>query len=535
MGRTMSYYLITLISIIFLSIFSHASPLISHTSYESFLQCLLHHSIPHNLLYTPNTTSYSTLLQSSIQNLRFNETSTPKPLVVVSPIVEGHVQATVKCSRSSRIQFRVRSGGHDYEGLSYVAYGVPFLVLDLQKMSSINIDSGRNTAWVQAGATLGELYYRIAEKNMTAGFPAGLCPTVGVGGHFSGGGIGTMIRKYGLAADNIIDAHLVNVNGEILDRKSMGENLFWAIRGGGGASFGVILAYKIKLVHVPPKVTVFNKSTYLSHGAPTKLIMKWQNIAYRMDERLFIRSINQISNDEKGNRTVQVSLQSLFLGEKEELLNITGESFPELALKAEDCQEMSWVESAKYFADYSNGVDLRILLARNHSNIFFKAKSDFLTQPIPELGWQRIWKELLKGEQYFAIMILDPFGGKMDEISESETPFPHRKGSLYNIQYLVGWLKEEAKGSKKHLNWMRRFYKFMTPYVSKNPRAAYLNYRDLDLGSSYNGHTSYSKAKVWGRRYYKNNFKRLALVKSEVDPGNFFRNEQSIPPLVQYW
>ena len=57
-----------------------------------------------------------------------------------------------------------------------------------------------------------------------------------------------MMRKYGLSVDNVIDAQMVDVQGRLLDRKSMGEDLFWAITGGGEASFGVVLAYKIKLV-----------------------------------------------------------------------------------------------------------------------------------------------------------------------------------------------------------------------------------------------------------------------------------------------
>lgn len=67
--------------------------------------------------------------------------------------------------------------------------------------------------------------------------------------------------------------------------------------------------------------------------------------------------------------------------------------------------------------------------------------------------------------------------------------------------------------------------------MSKFPRAAYLNYRDLDLGTNKESNVSYLEARVWGLKYFKGNFKRLAQVKSKVDPKNFFRNEQSIPLL----
>lgn len=114
------------------------------------------------------------------------------------------------------MQIRVRSGGHDYEGLSFLSYQ-EFVLIDLAELSSISVDIESETAWIGAGASIGELYYRIAEKSKVPGFPAGSCPTVGVGGHFSGGGLGTIFRKYGLAADNVIDARIVDANGRILD------------------------------------------------------------------------------------------------------------------------------------------------------------------------------------------------------------------------------------------------------------------------------------------------------------------------------
>lgn len=135
------------------------------------------------------------------------------------------IQGAIVCSRKIGVKIRVRSGGHDYEGLSYLCE-TPFVTIDLNRLDSIQINLSDETAWVQSGATLGELYYEIAKESKIQGFPAGLCPSVGLGGHISGGGFGTMVRKYGLAADQVIDASLIDVNGKLLEREKMGEYLF---------------------------------------------------------------------------------------------------------------------------------------------------------------------------------------------------------------------------------------------------------------------------------------------------------------------
>ncbi|KAK9109719.1 hypothetical protein Sjap_017779 [Stephania japonica] len=132
---------------------------------------------------------------------------------------ESQVQAVVICSRKHGLQVRVRSRGHHFEGLSYTS-PVAFILIDLVNLRAIDVDVQDNSVWVQAGATLGEVYYQIAKKSRLHGFPAGFCSTVGVGSHFSGGGYGGMMKKYGVAADHIIDARIVNVKGEILDRET---------------------------------------------------------------------------------------------------------------------------------------------------------------------------------------------------------------------------------------------------------------------------------------------------------------------------
>ncbi|CAN1771075.1 O-acetylstemmadenine oxidase, partial [Linum perenne] len=108
------------------------------------------------------------------------------------------IQATILCSKQEGLQIRVRSGGHDYEGLFYLGNEKPYIIIGLTNLNHVQVDVNSETAWVQSGAQLGELYYGIAKHSSQLGFPGGICPTAGVSGHLGSGGFDTLIRKHGL-------------------------------------------------------------------------------------------------------------------------------------------------------------------------------------------------------------------------------------------------------------------------------------------------------------------------------------------------
>nr|GMD68702.1 berberine bridge enzyme-like 15 [Ipomoea batatas] len=500
-------------------------------------QCLIRNSQNQtasifNDVYTPDNSSFVSVLQYPIKNTRFNSSDNPKPFSVIRPKEEAEVQSVILCAVELNLRLRTRSGGHDYEGLSYTTPEkgdqTPFLVLDLTNFNNVSVDSAEKTAWVGSGATVGDLYYRISEKSKTLGFPAGVCHSIGIGGHFSGGGYGMMLRKHGLAADHVVDARLVDAKGKILDRTSMGEDLFWAIRGGGGNTFGVVLSWKVELIDVPETVTTFHIVKTPEQNA-TNIVHKWQSIAPKLPQELFIRII---AIGQKPQNTVQAMFNSLYLGPADTLLPILQQSFPELGATRQDLGEMSWIEALTTIDGFPKGTDPKALtgtIVNQGKPFYFKGKSDYVKNPIPVEGLEGIWDFLRENNS--GLIIMSPYGGRMEEIPESAIPFPHRAGNLYKIQYIMDWSEAGREAYESHMGWIRRLFHYNTPFVSKSPREAYVNYRDLDIGRNSVGNLTYgAESKNWGMKYFKNNFERLVTVKTQVDPQNFFRNEQSIPP-----
>ncbi|KAK9936981.1 hypothetical protein M0R45_013800 [Rubus argutus] len=217
----------------------------SSSKQSSFVQCLsiilrfLFRSL--QPFFTPNSSAFTAILNSTAQNLRYLVPSMPRPEFIFTPTDDSQVQTAVICSKQLGIHLRVRSGGHDYEGVSYVSQiETPFIVVDLAKLRSVNVDIQANSAWIQAGATIGEVYYRIAKKSKTHGFPAGLCTSLGVGGH---------------------------ITGEFLTDRPWEKTCFGQSEEVEEQALVFILWWKIKLVPVPSTVTVFTVARTLEQDA----------------------------------------------------------------------------------------------------------------------------------------------------------------------------------------------------------------------------------------------------------------------------
>src|SRR3954471_22014099 len=160
------------------------------------------------------------------------------------------VLRAVELARSENLLVAVRGGGHSIPGFSTCDDG---LVIDLSGMQSVHVDPEARTARVEAGATWNVFDREAQEFGLAT--TGGLVSSTGVAGFTTGGGVGWLMRKHGLACDNLISADVVTADGRLV-RASADQNaeLFWGLRGGGG-NFGVVTSFEFALHPVGPRIT----------------------------------------------------------------------------------------------------------------------------------------------------------------------------------------------------------------------------------------------------------------------------------------
>ncbi|KAK6441720.1 hypothetical protein LTR95_002053 [Oleoguttula sp. CCFEE 5521] len=186
----------------------------------------------------------------------FNPRLTYTPVAVAVPTTIAQIQAAVNCGRLSGVKVTAKSGGH-----SYASFGLGgedgHLMIELDRMFNVTVNSTTNIAIVQPGARLGHVTNQLYSQGGRA-ISAGTCPGVGVSGHSLHGGYGMSSHKYGLATDWIVGMTVVLANGTIVHTSATEKpDLFWALRG-AGSNFGIVAQYEFNTFAAPSQVTYFN-------------------------------------------------------------------------------------------------------------------------------------------------------------------------------------------------------------------------------------------------------------------------------------
>ncbi|MEG2739428.1 FAD-dependent oxidoreductase [Clostridium sp.] len=402
---------------------------------------------------------------------------------------EEVVEALKFCIRNS-FNFRIRSGGHNYEGFSI---GNDIVVIDVSRMKKITIDEAENKLKVEAGVQNSELYEYVGSKGYP--FPGGTCPTVGVVGYALGGGWGLSCRLFGLGADSLVEAEVIDYEGnEIIANRDCNEELFWALRGAGNGNFGIVTALTFNL---PPKFN--NVTLFTMHYENTSIVEQanimdiFQKIYMTLDRRVNMRA----SFYNSVNEGMAVYFFGLFYGDERELKEIL-----QPFLDIPNCN-----------ATFENTTFLNAIRKVQEGypdKEKFKSTGRFVNESYSKytlINLASFLKERPEGAIYTAITFYG-LGGAVKDKGEQETAFYYR-----DANYIMGIQSV----------WENDVY----ADINKEWVASKLNYiMTITEGSFIN--FPYSPLSNFASEYYGCNVDELTLVKGKYDPFNVFKYPQSI-------
>ncbi|WP_023590261.1 FAD-binding oxidoreductase [Streptomyces thermolilacinus] len=424
------------------------------------------------------------------------------------------VRTCLEFARRHGVPVSVRSGGHSYAGWS----SGPGLVVDVQPMASVSMSPG-GTAQIGAGAKLVDVYDRLTARRRTV--PAGSCPTVGVAGLALGGGIGVVSRAYGLTSDSLTGARIVTADGRIRDVDARRDpDLFWALRGGGNAQFGVVTELRMR-THPAPACTTFFLSWPWARAAA--VVREWQRWAPTAPDGIWA---NLHLSAPVGGRPGVVRVGGLALTDRADLENRIDRLADRIgaAPRSASVRTRAFMDAMKVMGGVSGwtvpeahqkgtlpGRNPRGRVARES----YAARSDFYTRPVPADGVRALIARVerlarLTGGGAGSVA-LDAMGGAVNRVRSGDTAFVHRN-ALFLAQYIVSWPDRVPSGTvARHRAWLDGTYDAMRPWASGQ---AYQNYTDPAL-------------RDWRRAYYGANVTRLAKVKAAYDPERLFRHPHS--------
>src|SRR5262249_7938295 len=399
------------------------------------------------------------------------------------------VQRTVRWAHRHGVRILPRSGGHSYGGYSTTS-GV---IVDVSRLHAISVTADGRAA-VGAGAHLLDVYTALAARGRM--IPGGTCPTVGIAGLTQGGGIGLSGRKFGLTCDSLVEATVVLADGSVaVANAHQHQDLFWALRGGGGGNFGIITRFVFR-THPASAVTTYSLEWRWSDAK--KVVQAWQQLAPQAPDEL--ASVLNVSAAAGGGASITSAGQ--FFGSEMSLRSLLAALANTGSPTRYTTTPRTFLGAVHYFAGGGGGRST------------FAAKSSICNATLAAAGIDELLNQIESKRTSgtgSGIVLLDSWGGAINRVGKAKTAFVHRD-ALFSLQYLAYW--NAGAAAAPNVAWLRRCHAAMRPYVSA---FAYQNYIDPDLST-------------WPRAYYGSNLPRLRQVKRRYDPHNVFHFKQSVRP-----
>ena len=419
-----------------------------------------------------------------------------KPAIIVQCKNADDVVEAIQFARSNQLENSIRGGGHNIAGSSLCDDG---LLIDFSTMKNVKVDTQKKRAFVEPGATLADFDEETQKYGLAT--PTGINSTTGIAGLTLGGGFGWLSRKYGLTIDNLISVEIVTAEGKKL-KASEDENqdLFWAVRGGGG-NFGAVTLFEFKLHVVGPEILaglivypieqakkVLEDYSKFVSSSPVELavwvvLRQAPPLPFLPEEvhgkKVIVLAICYNGNIDKGKQLIKP-------------LRDFGDIYGEMVapMPYSDWQKMFDPLLAPGSRNYW----------KTHNLIEIKDKLlDEMIDYVEKLPTQQC--EIFIGS----------IEGVLNKIDSGATAWYHR-----NVKYIMNvhcrW--EKPSDDKRCIEWGREFFKVSKPYASAG---AYVNFM-----------TEEEKDRI--KSAYGKNYDRLLEIKRKYDPENMFHNNQNIKP-----
>lgn len=456
--------------------------------YPNQNMCELLSGIPlelRNLSYViyPNTILYNT--ERFIYNKRFNIF----PYAIIKPDNECELLYALSILKKYNQQFSVRSGGHCYEPGSLSAG----YVIDISNFNQIQLCPNKQEIYIGAGCRLGGIIEKLAQFNLA--IPTGTCGANGVAGLTLGGGVGFLARKFGLTCDVVTSITIALADGRIVtaDQNNYAD-LFWALRGAGNGSYGIVLGFTFKVFSVP--TVGFVQLDWEWDPAQVPLILDaWQNWIQTLPDEITAELDFDYVNGKKHVTVIAVKVGNTSITEWQSAFSALN---PTVTINT----VMSYLQAAE-------------LEGGDSTLPFGKSKSKMLFSPLPNAASAVIvnyFETLTAQNKQFSVHLeLDSAGGQS---ARGDTAYFPRSALAWFFMHMR-WADQNQDADA--IASINSFYNDISPFTSPY---SYANIVDYDLGSTYLN------------AYYGDHVARLVQIKNIYDPSNFFNWQQSIPLTV---